>query len=207
MAPEKSAPETQEQSIKSRKHQLYDAEPAPLAADTGKKIKTVEDYLRETPAARLSSGMKAGLWASAAVVALLFVGVLLLGDRRPKQVYAPLPEPPERLLAKSSDSSQKPADDSKDKNPADSEDEQKAIEPQDENKSQNEKSKTDSATKTKADTAPISIPKGKFLSLNLKKFANVVSTKGMFDNKNGDSERLIFPDWSPKTFQGVPFQL
>jgi len=35
----------------------------------------------------------------------------------------------------------------------------------------------------------------------------VVSTQGMFYSKQGIAERLIFPDWSPKEFQGVPFQL
>ena len=29
----------------------------------------------------------------------------------------------------------------------------------------------------------------------------------MFYAKDADAERLIFPDWSPKTFEGVPFQL
>jgi hypothetical protein len=34
-----------------------------------------------------------------------------------------------------------------------------------------------------------------------------VTTKGMFYSEEADVERLIFPDWSPKTFAGVPFQL
>ena len=29
----------------------------------------------------------------------------------------------------------------------------------------------------------------------------------MFYSEDADVERLIFPDWSPKTFEGVPFQL
>ncbi len=49
--------------------------------------------------------------------------------------------------------------------------------------------------------------KGKYLSLDLRKAATIVSTKGMFYDKEGQVERLIFPDWSPKTFEGVPFQL
>ena len=49
--------------------------------------------------------------------------------------------------------------------------------------------------------------RGKFLPLPLNKVANVVSTKGMFFNDDGDAERLIFSDWTPKTFEGVPFVL
>ncbi len=49
--------------------------------------------------------------------------------------------------------------------------------------------------------------RGKFLPLPLRKVATVVSTQGMFFSKQGQVERLIFPDWKPKTFQGVPFQL
>ncbi len=49
--------------------------------------------------------------------------------------------------------------------------------------------------------------RGKFLPLDLRKVASVVSTRGMFFDESGDVERLIFRDWSPKTFEGVPFQL
>ena len=49
--------------------------------------------------------------------------------------------------------------------------------------------------------------KGKYLPLPLDKTATVVSTKGMFYSESVAAERLIFPDWSPKTFEGVPFQL
>jgi len=49
--------------------------------------------------------------------------------------------------------------------------------------------------------------RGKFLPLDLRKVATVVSTQGMFNSKDADVERLIFPDWSPKTFEGIPFQL
>jgi len=34
-----------------------------------------------------------------------------------------------------------------------------------------------------------------------------VSTKGMFLDENNAVERLVFPEWGPKTFQGVPFTL
>ncbi len=49
--------------------------------------------------------------------------------------------------------------------------------------------------------------RGKFLPLDLRKVASIVSTRGMFFEEAGEVERLIFADWSPKTFDGVPFQL
>jgi putative membrane-bound dehydrogenase-like protein len=49
--------------------------------------------------------------------------------------------------------------------------------------------------------------RGKFLPLPLDKIATIVSTKGMFHGEEPDVERLIFPDWKPKVFQGVPFNL
>ncbi|MBI5760149.1 MAG: ThuA domain-containing protein [Planctomycetales bacterium] len=49
--------------------------------------------------------------------------------------------------------------------------------------------------------------RGKFLPLPLAKAATIVSTKGMFNSEDAGVERLIFADWSPKTFAGVPFLL
>lgn len=49
--------------------------------------------------------------------------------------------------------------------------------------------------------------RGKFLPIPLDKVATVVSTRGMFIDERADVERLIFPDWSPKTVEGVPFVL
>ncbi len=49
--------------------------------------------------------------------------------------------------------------------------------------------------------------RGKYFPLPLGKAATVVSTRGMFYSENAAAERLIFPDWTPKTFQGIPFQL
>ena len=48
---------------------------------------------------------------------------------------------------------------------------------------------------------------GKYFPLDLAKVATVVSTKGMFYSETADAERLIFPDWLPKTVDGVPFYL
>ena len=47
----------------------------------------------------------------------------------------------------------------------------------------------------------------KFLPLDLRKAATIASTRGMFYDENSDMERLVFPDWSPKTVDGVPFAL
>jgi uncharacterized protein len=49
--------------------------------------------------------------------------------------------------------------------------------------------------------------RGKYLPLPLDKVATVVSTKGMFYSEDAAAERLIFRDWTPKTFEGVPFVL
>jgi hypothetical protein len=49
--------------------------------------------------------------------------------------------------------------------------------------------------------------KGKYVPLPLDRVATVVSTKDMFFDRGGTVERLIFPDWKPKVFEGVPFVL
>ena len=49
--------------------------------------------------------------------------------------------------------------------------------------------------------------RGKFVPLDLRKGATIVSTRGMFFDPEGVVERLVFDDWKPKTFEGVPFQL
>ncbi|WP_315852112.1 PVC-type heme-binding CxxCH protein [Tautonia rosea] len=48
---------------------------------------------------------------------------------------------------------------------------------------------------------------GKYLPLDLRKAATVVSTRGMFFDEESRTERLVFDDWSTKTVEGVPFQL
>lgn len=49
--------------------------------------------------------------------------------------------------------------------------------------------------------------RGRFLPLPLAKVATSISTRGMFFSREAVAERLVFSDWQPKTFQGVPFQL
>jgi putative membrane-bound dehydrogenase-like protein len=47
--------------------------------------------------------------------------------------------------------------------------------------------------------------RGKFFPLDLAKVATVVTTRGMFFSEESEIERMVFPDWSPKSFEGVPF--
>jgi hypothetical protein len=47
--------------------------------------------------------------------------------------------------------------------------------------------------------------RGKFVPIALDKAATIVSTRGMFYSKDATVERLILPDWSPRTVKGVPF--
>ena len=49
--------------------------------------------------------------------------------------------------------------------------------------------------------------RGKYLPLPLEKAATIVTTKGMFFNESSRHERMVFRDWTPKTFEGVPFHL
>lgn len=48
--------------------------------------------------------------------------------------------------------------------------------------------------------------RGKFVPVSLRKIATISSAAQMFTG-NGDAEKLIFKDWGPKEFNGVPFQL
>ncbi len=49
--------------------------------------------------------------------------------------------------------------------------------------------------------------RGKYLPLDIRKAATIVSTRGMFNDADSEAERLVFPDWSTKTVSGVPFVL
>ena len=49
--------------------------------------------------------------------------------------------------------------------------------------------------------------RGKFVPLDIRKVATITSARGMFTERQSGVERLIFPDWSPKSFNGVPFYL
>jgi len=58
-----------------------------------------------------------------------------------------------------------------------------------------------------ADLLEFLTQKGKYVPIPLDRAATVVSTKDMFFDAGGTTERLVFPDWKPKTFKGVPFVL
>lgn len=58
-----------------------------------------------------------------------------------------------------------------------------------------------------ADLLEFLAARGKYFPLDLRKEATVVSTKDMFFEGDGQAERLIFPDWKPKTVDGIPFNL
>ena len=47
----------------------------------------------------------------------------------------------------------------------------------------------------------------RFTPLDLRKVATIVTTRGMFTDEASTTERLVFPDWSAKTFARVPFHL
>jgi len=49
--------------------------------------------------------------------------------------------------------------------------------------------------------------RGKYFPLDLRAAATVVTTRGMFFNPESTTDRLVFPDWSPKIVGGVPFAL
>ncbi|TWT49315.1 Trehalose utilization [Rubripirellula amarantea] len=51
------------------------------------------------------------------------------------------------------------------------------------------------------------VQRGKFVPVDLSKGVTLPSDRSLFVDKNNSAERLIFSDWSPKTFAGVPFQL
>jgi uncharacterized protein len=49
--------------------------------------------------------------------------------------------------------------------------------------------------------------RGRYLPLPLDRIATIVSTKGMLNGEESRGDRLVFSDWKPKTFEGVPFHL
>ncbi|WP_435008950.1 hypothetical protein P12x_000201 [Tundrisphaera lichenicola] len=75
---------TQEQSIKARKHQLFEVdEPVESPTSSGPR-KSFAECLRETPAAPLSPAVKGLLWAVGVVVFLLLALALATGGGRKK---------------------------------------------------------------------------------------------------------------------------
>ena len=58
-----------------------------------------------------------------------------------------------------------------------------------------------------ADLLAFLTARGRYVPLPLGKVATAVSTRGMFHSADSETERLVFPDWGQKRFQGVPFSL
>ena len=48
---------------------------------------------------------------------------------------------------------------------------------------------------------------GPYIPLPLDKVASAISTKGLFHTGDNGPDRMIFPDWKPKVFNGIPFVL
>jgi hypothetical protein len=75
---------TQEQSIKARKHQLFEAD-EPVRSETDGPRQSFQDCLKTTPAEPLSTPIKALLWVMGTVVILLLIIALATGGpRKPK---------------------------------------------------------------------------------------------------------------------------
>ncbi len=49
--------------------------------------------------------------------------------------------------------------------------------------------------------------KGQYVPVPLERYATAVSTKGLFSEDANGPDQMIFSDWKPKQFQGVPFML
>ncbi len=49
--------------------------------------------------------------------------------------------------------------------------------------------------------------KGQYVPIPLGQQATAISTKGLFSDGDGGPDRMVFSDWKPKQFKGVPFEL
>jgi hypothetical protein len=80
----------QDPSIKVRKSQLYE-QPQPTAEVTA--AKPFAEYLRATPPAPLSPGVKTALWVVGALIVLLFLAAVLFGHNpmTPRRRHADWP--------------------------------------------------------------------------------------------------------------------
>lgn len=82
-------PEDLEKSIKSRANEVFSD------ANDVVPIKSFTEYLGATPAAPLSPELKALLWVTALIVAMLFAGAIFQiqrGRRRPRSTPPPTPK-------------------------------------------------------------------------------------------------------------------
>ncbi|WP_435016371.1 hypothetical protein TA3x_003937 [Tundrisphaera sp. TA3] len=86
MSPDPHAPRTQEQSIKARKHQLFEDDDV---VSSGPSLPFPE-LLKVTPAEPLSPAIKALLWVVGSLVVLMLLAALLTsgGRKKPKKAGA-----------------------------------------------------------------------------------------------------------------------
>lgn len=49
--------------------------------------------------------------------------------------------------------------------------------------------------------------KGQYIPVGLEGYATAISTKGLFSDGDSGPDRMVFPDWKPKMFKGIPFLL
>jgi hypothetical protein len=82
----KPPPREQEQTIRTRKQFLFDAEELPVSGDPSKPRKSFAEYLRETPATPLNGITKAAVWGAGALVVLLLILTVMKtsGGGKPK---------------------------------------------------------------------------------------------------------------------------
>ena len=94
--------ETQEQSIKARKRELFQPEAPPPPSSAPRK--SIKEYLRDTKPMPMAPGTKGALWVAAVLVAVLFLAALITSSSRPRRRRAPRPQteltaPPSVLIA------------------------------------------------------------------------------------------------------------
>jgi putative membrane-bound dehydrogenase-like protein len=58
-----------------------------------------------------------------------------------------------------------------------------------------------------ADLLEFLTQRGQYVPVDIRKAATIASDRGMFTDVNDRGGRLIFPEWGPKEFKGVPFRL
>lgn len=84
MAPETpKRRESEEQSIKARKKELFDEQVREVSVSGPRKPPSV--YLQQTPALPLSTGVKTTLWIVGVIVVLLFLAALMTRGARPRR--------------------------------------------------------------------------------------------------------------------------
>jgi hypothetical protein len=97
MAPD--PPRTQEQSIKARKHELFEAD-EPLDGSNGPR-RSFQECLRTTPADPLPTLLKGLLWTIGTIVILILIVALATGGHkkpRPKPVSGFVPSSAVRVV-------------------------------------------------------------------------------------------------------------